>query len=251
MSRLWFNPLRLIFPPLLVIFSIPLAIFAVITTFLAISFLCIYGAVIYVSFGLKLLQSYIEERHRGVKQLPLSPHSTYTSPSIPQRSRTNSSPTTATPANRSQSYASLFAHNRANRDYEGVGGWRDTNDDSDEAQWLNMNANLELPASSSDFAYSGSSSPTSIRRRHHVRSSTGGSQRLLRESWYAATPGGGGIRAGSLARRTGSDSPSASRNRTPSSGSEEPGYFTQVKKRRKSTSGILKGGTQEHQEGQS
>jgi hypothetical protein len=154
------------------------------------------------------------------------------------------------PANRSQSYASLFAHNRANRDYEGVGGWRDTQDDSDEAQWLNMNANLELPASSSDFVYSGSSSPTSIRRRHHVRSLTGGSQRLsMRDSWYAATPGGGSVKAGGLSRRGGSDSGNASRNRTPDSDSEEMGYFSQVKKRRKSSGGASKGGTQEQQEG--
>jgi len=249
MNRLWFNPLRLIFPPVLVIFSIPLAIFAVITTFLAILFLCVYGSVIYVSFGLKLLRDYIDERQCGAKQPPPSPQRTYTSPTITQRPRTNSSPTTAVPENRSQSYASLFAHNRSNRDYEGVGGWRDTADDSDEAQWLNMNANLELPARSSDFGYSGSSSPTSI-RRHHVRSLTGGSQRLmLRDSWYATTPGGSGTRPGALGRRTGSDSENASRNRTPSGGSEELGYFSQVHRRRRSSGSGQKGDVHGGQEG--
>jgi hypothetical protein len=57
----------------------------------------------------------------------------------------------------------IFGSGGAERDFEGVGGWRVPGSDDDDFLWTSMNSRLELPAIVDD------------RKRHHQRSLTSGS----------------------------------------------------------------------------
>lgn len=57
----------------------------------------------------------------------------------------------------------IFGSGGAERDFEGIGGWRVPGSDDDDVLWTSMNSRLELPAIVDD------------RKRHHQRSLTSGS----------------------------------------------------------------------------
>lgn len=165
-----FNPLYLLVPPIILLFSIPLAIFAAITTALAIGTLLIRVSIVYFDLLLVLIRSYVFEKIKAPTPQPSPPHR--------HRSRRGSNLSISScqdftvlgkhGPSKSASFASLLGAGApgSTRDFEGIGGWRDTAvNPGEEALWMNMNSRLELPA------------PT-VERRRHQRSLTGGSQRL-------------------------------------------------------------------------
>lgn len=164
-----FNPLYLLVPPVILLFSIPLGIFAAITTTLAIGTLLIRVSIVYFDLLLALIRSYVFEKTKAPTPQPSPPHK--------HRSRRSSNLSTSSSQDftvlgkhgpsKSESFASLLGAGApgSTRDFEGIGGWRETAvNPGEEALWVNMNSRLELPA------------PT-VERRRHQRSLTGGSQR--------------------------------------------------------------------------
>jgi hypothetical protein len=261
MSSIWSIPLRLSIPPLLALFAVPLFLAALLTSFFALTALAIRTSYVYAKLSLRLLSSYIlalvrastKSRLRRQQQLqkgklaPLtiapSPISWTPTRRMSRSGTASSSPVSTTGHRKAASIASFESRtgdSAPREDYEGLGGWRDSIDEEEEAAWLALNARLELPASSTMYAVqqaqqaSGSSSPTRT-RKHHRRSWTGGSlgvAGMTRQlSWYgsgnmkAATPlvmgmSGVNIKAG--------DDNGKRRSRTPSNGStDDLGYFGQ------------------------
>ncbi|KAF2187916.1 hypothetical protein K469DRAFT_704188 [Zopfia rhizophila CBS 207.26] len=166
--------LYLLGPPLLLLISIPLAIFAVLTTTIAFSTLTLRVSIVYFELGLALIHSYLFPPSPTSIKHPKPSSPRRTSPQRPRNRRTSAASTTssadtALPShpprlhNKSGSFASLIGTGEPNRDFEGVGGWRVSGDDDEEALWMGMNSRLELPAV--------------IPKRKHQRSLTGGSQR--------------------------------------------------------------------------
>jgi len=177
-------PLTVALPPLLLLISLPLAILAALTTYLAFATLTIRLSIVYVELGGALLRSWLfspVSKTPPSKSPALHISTSNTSLAQQRRSRRNSTASHGstehlqafrTPGysyhHRNDSLASLLgagAHGPA-RDYEGIGGWRDEDDDPDrEALWLGMNKRLELPAA-----------PPA---RRHRRSGTGSSHGSL------------------------------------------------------------------------
>ncbi|QDS72335.1 hypothetical protein FKW77_007885 [Venturia effusa] len=164
-----FNPLYLFVPPVILLFSIPLGFFAVFTTCFAIGTLLIRVSIVYFDLLLALIRSYVVEKTKAPSPQP--------SPPYKHRSRRGSGLSTSSSQDftvlgkhgpiKSESFASLLGAGApgSTRDFEGIGGWRETAvNPGEEALWINMNSRLELPA------------PT-VERRRHQRSLTGGSQR--------------------------------------------------------------------------
>ena len=184
--------------PLVLFISVPFAAAAALTTSLAFGVLFVRLLIVYIDLGIALIRGAMSSKSNANSSAPVA------NSSLPARSpvyeqvrarRRRSLASSGTPPHRSyvpktSSYASLVGPGR-DRDYEGVGGWRLSVDDEDEALWLNLNSRLELPA------------PSSPARRHN-RSLTGGSQRASPE----------------MGR-----SPSLIRLRTPGTASPE-GYFS-------------------------
>lgn len=140
---------------------------------------------------------------------PPSSASASTSASAPQSSQasTQQLPTALSKFTKSGSFASLTGGG-PNRDFEGVGGWRDPGSGDDEAIWIGMNSRLELPAAGAGAAAGGpASADGESRRRHHRRSRTLGS-----------SIGGGGGGGGGAGIWRGM-SPVQSRARTPTASS--------------------------------
>ncbi|KAE9969396.1 hypothetical protein BLS_005389 [Venturia inaequalis] len=164
-----FNPLYLLVPPVILLFSIPLGIFAAITTTLAIGTLLIRVSIVYFDLLLALIRSYIFEKTKAPTPQPSPPHR-HRSRRGSNFSSSSSQDFTVLGKNgpsKSASFASLLGAGApgSTRDFEGIGGWRETAvNPGEEASWINMNSRLELPA------------PT-VERRRHQRSLTGGSQR--------------------------------------------------------------------------
>jgi hypothetical protein len=224
MSKLIRNPFYLLLPPILFIISLPLAGFAVFTTVLAIATLFVRASLVYFDLGLALLHSWIFIEQNASHGEQMSPHhgskKRHSSSSLGSSTQSLQLSQEAGldgggPV-RSESYLSLLGVGTPNRDYEGVGGWRNQGDALEEGMWINMNSRLELPA-----ATPGGSGG----RRGHRRSLTGASQR------YGAPES---MRM----------SPVQSRARTPSFSREEDlGYFDHYHgfARRKSGSSSLAG----------
>jgi hypothetical protein len=171
MFRLFFNPLYLLAPPGLILLSIPLVFLALVTSTLAFATLLIRVSIVYFELALALFRSALfTESSKPLRQS----HTRHHVPSNTPRRRASvvsnsSSQDFAHPRKngptKSESFASL-AVTGGPRDYEGIGGWRDTGEDpAEEALWIRMNERLELPAIAP------------ARQRHHQRSLTGGSQR--------------------------------------------------------------------------
>ena len=168
------SPLYLLGPPLLLLVSIPLTLFAIVTTSIAISILAVRVSIVYFELGVALIHSYLFPPPQ--KPVPKRP-SRRTSPSRTRNRRVSSGASTASsqdtavllpnPTSRlhrkSGSFASLVGTSEITRDYEGVGGWRVSGNDDEEALWMGINSRLELPAALP-------------KRKHHQRSLTGGSQ---------------------------------------------------------------------------
>ncbi|KAF2722869.1 hypothetical protein K431DRAFT_283379 [Polychaeton citri CBS 116435] len=164
--------------PILLFCSLPLTFFAVLTTTITFWVLLLRVSVVYLDLILALLHAYL---------LPSYPFSKVTSPasSPPKspssdRSSSQSHHSVSQHRHRQKSRSSSIGSDRAgrhgplesgsfaslvgtgsNRDFEGVGGWRVSGTDDEEALWMGMNSRLELPAIP--------------KARHHARSLTGGS----------------------------------------------------------------------------
>lgn len=171
------SPLYLLGPPLLLLVSIPLAIIALLTTSIAIGILAVRVSIVYFELGIALVHAYLFPPVQKPAPKQLSPR--HTSPHRARHRRsstasTTSSQDTAIPPNpprlhnKSGSFVSLIGTSEITRDFEGVGGWRVSGGDDEEALWMGMNARLELPAA--------------LPKRKHQRSLTGGSQ-TQRWSW--------------------------------------------------------------------
>lgn len=198
------SPLYLLGPPLLLLVSIPLTIFAGVTTSVAIGILAVRVSIVYFELAVALVHAYVFPP----VQKPATPKHTsprHTSPTRMRHRRSSAASTTspqdtAIPTaplrlrNKSGSFVSLIGTSEITRDFEGVGGWRVSAGDDEEAHWMGMNSRLELPAAIPQ-------------RKHHQRSLTVGSPRQnQRWSWSPEA-----IRM----------SPAQSRARTPVHGDEK------------------------------
>lgn len=203
------NPIYVLFVPVLFLITVPMALFAGVTTTLAFSVLICRGILVYLDLAL----SYVSRSLHGMqvpshlhqaaaRSDPPSPTPSYLA--LRRRRRRPSSVSilsggTATPV--TDVGLGLTPSIGAERDYEGLGGWRVGDDEI----WTTINSRLELP----DRQWN----------RHHHRSPSGGG---------ATTPGEGGYLM--MKRRTrspdtkltrppvvsGPASPNSSRTRTAS-----------------------------------
>ncbi|UNI22006.1 hypothetical protein JDV02_007936 [Purpureocillium takamizusanense] len=229
------NPVYAFMVPFLFIVTAPLALFAGITTTLAFSVLILRVLIVYLDIALSLVPSYFKRhqhhphpRHdgaaapRGVSPAATSSsaHSVadYASPPTPtqqqvplfrRRRRRPSSATSivsagsSTPSGNVDAGLGLVPSVGAERDFEGIGGWRSgkDGDDDDDNAWTTINSRFEFPYA----------------RSHHNRTPSGGA--------WPPTPGDSGVlmmksrRSGSPDSRhssKGPASPNSSRARTPS-----------------------------------
>lgn len=155
---------------ILVSLSLPLAILAVITTSLAFFILSIKVAIVQVELVAAFITSWISTT------TTTSPVPTNAPPIISKTANatqnhylghfnvprdTSLQPVTSPyrPPVKSESFASLLGNGGPARDFEGVGGWRPSNDGADDAVWLSLNSRLELPKDGSNHT-----------KRHHNRS---------------------------------------------------------------------------------
>ncbi|KAJ8112276.1 hypothetical protein OPT61_g5319 [Boeremia exigua] len=173
------NPLYAVAPFIIVMVSVPLAISAVVTTSIALSLLAFRGFIVYTQLGTALIGAWLSP----IPPKPVAVQHQHPSPerSSPPRNRNRrtssngsgtSSQETVVPSSRlgpkSGSFTALFGEGGQTRDYEGVGGWRDTGNEDEEALWIGINSRLQLPAAASG--------------RRHQRRHTGG-QSPQRRTW--------------------------------------------------------------------
>lgn len=177
--NLW-NPLYAVAPFFIVLVSVPLTIFAVATTSIALSLLAFRGFIVYAQLGTALLGAWLSP----LPPKPVTPQHQALSPerTSPPRNRHRrcssngsgtSSQETRVPASRlgpkSGSFTALLGEGGLLRDYEGVGGWRDTGNEDEEALWMGINSRLQLPAATPG--------------RRHQRRHTSGQSPSQRWSW--------------------------------------------------------------------
>lgn len=151
------NPLYAVAPFIIVIVSVPLAIFAVVTTSIALSLLAFRGFIVYTQLGTALLGAWLSPtppKPAAVQHQHPSPERSSPPRSRHRRNSNNgsgsSSQDTVVNASRlgpkSGSFSLLLGEGGLTRDYEGVGGWRDTGNEDEEALWMGINSRLQLPA---------------------------------------------------------------------------------------------------------
>jgi hypothetical protein len=160
---------RLLGLSLLFCLGLPFALFALLTTGLALGTLLFRVLCAYLDLFLALVNGVMSPSHPAA---PLS------SPNVkPARRRKHATPPTPiSTLRKTPSFASLVGSG-TDRDFEGVGGWRFPESADEEAVWLNINKNLELPAS-----------PALVRK--HRRTGTGtGSQSPVLTRTVARTSG--------------------------------------------------------------
>ncbi|KAF2402090.1 hypothetical protein EJ06DRAFT_520960 [Trichodelitschia bisporula] len=209
------SPIRLLAPPTFLLLALPLAVFAALTTSLALTVLSVRLCIVYSELTVALVYSWLFAKNTA---LPSS--SQRTPQRTPPRRRssialsTHSSTETLRGPSKTPRSTPIHISLGADRDFEGVGGWRVAGAAPEEVQWTKMNERLELPAS-----------PAELRRqRHHVRSLTGGAS----EERLAWSPGA--VRL----------SPAHSRPRTPNTSAfGVEGYFD-IQGRRKSSDSLRK-----------
>lgn len=175
--NMW-NPLNAFAPFILLSISIPLAILAVITTCTAITLLSLRAFTVYVQLGLALLSAWIRappSKETSSVNHTRSANTPLRSPAIRHGANRRSSiisltsqdtittdPKPATLHSKSGSFTALIGAHEITRDFEGVGGWRLSGNDDEEALWMGINSRLKLPTQ------------TNLRNaRHHRRSRTG------------------------------------------------------------------------------
>lgn len=182
---------RLLGLPVLLFIGLPFAGFAIFTTSVAFATLFVRVFIIYVDLGLALVQSALYSSKSTDEVVP-PPQSLFSDNARARRRRSTAGSNTPPKTVRKTSSLAALINSSRDRDFEGVGGWRISGNDDEEALWMGMNARLELPA-------------TSPIGRKHRRSLTGGSLRF-------GSP--------EIGR-----SPAAMRSRTPGTASPE-GYFS-------------------------
>lgn len=219
------NPLYALTIPSLVLITLPLAILATITTTLAFSVLFLRAIVVYLDIAVSFVpqsltgpssssaqQQAQAQRARTLRlaQSPPPPPLVLSSPHSstrslhPRRRRRSSASVVSAPI--SERGLGLIPSVGAERDFEGIGGWRRANgqgqsDDEDELAWTTVNPPLQLQLP-----------------RHHARTASGPSG-----GGGTTTPGEGGtylmMRSGRTrspeARPSKRTSPNSSRARTP------------------------------------
>ncbi|KAF2136109.1 uncharacterized protein K452DRAFT_292691 [Aplosporella prunicola CBS 121167] len=185
------NPLHLLAPPALIALSIPLVLLATLTTTLALLTLLVRVSLVYLELGLALIHSWLSKSATPTKTAAAASarRGTGSSPQRHHRQHHQHHPPVKADSFVSLAHATSAAAAR-DRDFEGLGGWRDTSLDShDEASWVSMNARLELPIASGLPTTTVQPQPQS-QRRHHRRSLTGprsGSQQRWSGPLVAAT----------------------------------------------------------------
>lgn len=198
------NPVYAITIPFLFLVTVPLAIFAGITTTFAFSVLILRVLAVYIDIALSIVPQYLGGRKPRYLEYAAASSPTTPSPTLPplrrwrrRRSSSALSAGTVTPVSDGAAGLGLMPSIGAERDFEGVGGWRVGDDDNN---WTTINSRLELP----DRQHV----------RNHHRSPSGPSG--------PTTPGEGGYlmmkggRTRSVDTRRTSASPNSSRTRTPS-----------------------------------
>ena len=211
--NMW-NPVYALTPLILLFVSIPLAIFAVVTTSVAISLLSLRALAVYFRLAVAIVGAWLSPsppKPMPLRRSSLMPSSARQSPTRQRHRRASTASTTSSQdtgihsahtsrllKHKNNSLTALIGTSELTRDFEGVGGWRMSGDDDEEALWMGINSRLQLPAET----------PT----RRHARSLTGGVSPGQRWS------------AGSEAFRM---SPVQSRARTPVRFAieDESGYF--------------------------
>lgn len=208
-----FNPLHALIIPSFFLITIALAILAAITTALAFSVLLLRALVVYIDILLSLIPS---RRFQGVPHRPLPRHPsspTLTSPSRKaahhRRRRSSASGISGgSTSSISERGLGLIPSIGAERDYEGIGGWRVGGEQDDEL-WTTVNPKLD---------------------RHHLRTPSGGGPTTPGEGGYLMMKGRSPRTPETVVGRT---SPNSSRARTPTgpsrftgmSGEGTGGYF--------------------------
>lgn len=242
----YFSPVNVVAPTIIFLIAFPLTTLAFFTTYLALVTLLIRVSIVYFELGVALLKSwlYVDIVKAPQPNSPTKGSNTSRRQSLAAASQHDTSPKSRRGSNvstasstdalsiafaagnrRSASISSLVSTHTAgaNRDFEGVGGWRDVADRDEEALWMGMNSRLELPAAPVASSPTLASSDTiRSRARHHKRSLTGGSQRY---SWSPEA-----MRMSPVQSR---QSPMQSRARTPQTAESgmlgsEGGYFTMM-----------------------
>ncbi len=173
------NPLYAVSPFIIVLVSVPLAIFAVVTTSVALSLLAFRGFIVYAQLGTALLSAWLSPAAPKSAAAQQHHHASPERSSPRNRNRRNSSNGSGTSSQdtavltsrlgqKSGSFTGLFGEGGLTRDYEGVGGWRETGNEDEEALWIGINSRLQLPAATSG-------------RRHQRRHTSG--QSPQRKTW--------------------------------------------------------------------
>ncbi|KAB8337095.1 hypothetical protein FH972_021399 [Carpinus fangiana] len=138
---------QLLGPPILLSLALPLALFATVTTTIAVSALLFRASIVYFELGAAVVQSWLLPGTSASSFKQSDP--TVNDPASSQSRRRSRGSAGSTPGNRTplrtDSFAALSGSG-ANRDFEGVGGWRLTEDAHDDETWIGINSRLELPA---------------------------------------------------------------------------------------------------------
>lgn len=181
--EMW-NPLHAVAPFALFIFSVPLAIFAVVTTSIGITLLSLRALIVYFQLATALVAATISppsakpplpairytSRFSPEQTSPLRKHSHHGSDGSNASQDTITQTTKAkTLTRRSGSLTALVGTSDITQDFEGVGGWRVTEDDEQEALWMGGTPRRQTPVDGSG--------------RRHQRSLTGGASPSQRWSF--------------------------------------------------------------------
>lgn len=153
--------LYIVLYPLLFFVSIPLVALAFFTTFAASSTLLFRVLLVYADLAAVLIKNQFLHPQSSKSPLsPLSPRPELSGQCGRTRSSSGDSHVSRTPRSVESSGLGIYSAGSMQRDFEGVGGWRFPNTESEDILWTSMNARLELPALAEG------------RNRHHRRSIT-------------------------------------------------------------------------------
>ncbi|MCJ1390164.1 hypothetical protein MMC18_003022 [Xylographa bjoerkii] len=128
--------------PFILFLSVPLFIFAVLTTSLAFSTLLLRVLIVYIELAVVVVHNHFSLPPSSKKEASLSRKKSGRSIAGSYSSTGSLTPKLPVPD------SSIYPSTPLARDFEGVGGWRfpDAETDDSEALWTGMNARLELPA---------------------------------------------------------------------------------------------------------
>lgn len=212
------NPVKFCLISFISLLTFPLAILAGLTTVLAFSILLVRVSLVYVDFIVSFIPTYVFGRHTYSRRLrdskpspilpgPDSPSSTASYARRRRRRRLSAaSAEPPTPTLVAEPYGLGILGAGMDRDFEGLGGWRD----GDDELWTNINSRFQLSEGR----------PVLVQQHHHRTLSGGGISR---------GEGGRGGRQG--ARSPGSTTPVApntSKVRRPAPPNGAPPPFTAV-----------------------